>query len=114
MQGALSIDIKSTHKRCVVKPAEQGLLGSSGINLDGSNSLYFYRACPFGATFAQHWWGRLGSGILHILLILIWVTHTGHLFVDDYLFFSGGLCPASHQCYALHVYAGHRAPPFVA
>ena len=86
LQGALSIDIKSAHKRCVVKPAEQGLLGFSFENLDGSNSLYFYRTCPFGATFAQHWWGRLGSVILRILHILIWVAHTGHLFVDDYLF----------------------------
>ena len=85
-QGALSIDIKPAHKRCVVKPAEQGLLGFSCENLDGSNSLYFYRTCPFGATFAQHWWGRLGSVILRILHILIWVAHTGHLFVDDYLF----------------------------
>ena len=86
MQGALSIDIKSAHKRCVVKPTEQGLLGFSCENEDGSNSLYFYRTCPFGATFAQHWWGRLGSVILRILHILIWVAHTGHLFVDDYLF----------------------------
>ena len=86
MQGALSIDIKSAHKRCVVKPTEQGLLGFSCENADGSNSLYFYRTCPFGATFAQHWWGRLGSVILRILHILIWVAHTGHLFVDDYLF----------------------------
>ena len=48
MQGALSIDIKSAHKRCVVKPTEQGLLGFSCENADGSNSLYFYRTCPFG------------------------------------------------------------------
>ena len=30
--------------------------------------------------------GRLGSAILRILHILIWVAHTGHLFVDDYIF----------------------------
>ncbi|CAE7771724.1 unnamed protein product [Symbiodinium sp. CCMP2592] len=86
IQGALSIDIKSAHKRCVVKDAEQGLLGFTCEEPDGSNALYFYRTCPFGATFAQHWWGRLGSCILRILHILIYIAHTGHLFVDDYLF----------------------------
>ncbi|CAE7033136.1 unnamed protein product [Symbiodinium sp. CCMP2592] len=85
-EGALSIDIKSAHKRCVVKDAEQGLLGFTCEEPDGSNALYFYRTCPFGATFAQHWWGRLGSCILRILHILIYIAHTGHLFVDDYLF----------------------------
>ena len=86
IQSALSIDIKSAHKRVVVNSAEQGLLGFTCENPDGTNSLYFYRTCPFGATFAQHWWGRLGSAILRILHILIWVAHTGHLFVDDYIF----------------------------
>ncbi|CAE7285202.1 unnamed protein product [Symbiodinium sp. CCMP2592] len=59
---------------------------------DGSNALYFYRTCPFGATFAQHWWGRLGSCILRILRILIYIAHTGRLWtitssLRSYLFF---------------------------
>ena len=53
IQSALSIDIKSAHKRVVVNSAEQGLLGFTCANPDGTNSLYFYRTCPFGATFAQ-------------------------------------------------------------
>ena len=48
--------------------------------------MYFYKVAPFGATFAQHWWGRLGSCLLRLLHILIWVAHSGRLFVDDYLF----------------------------
>ena len=79
-QAAVSLDVKSAHKRCVVKESEQGLLGFSF-----EDSLYFYRVAPFGAVFAQHWWGRLGSCILRLMHILIWLSHTGHLFVDDYL-----------------------------
>ena len=81
MQAALSLDIKSAHKRVVIKPSEVGLLG---FTFD--NALYFYRVAPFGAVFAQHWWGRLGSLILRLLHLLLWIPHSGHLFVDDYLF----------------------------
>ena len=81
IQSAMSLDIKSAHKRVVVRPSEVGLLG---FNFD--NCLYFYRVAPFGVVFAQHWWGRLGSLILRLLHMLVWISHTGHLFVDDYLF----------------------------
>ncbi|CAE7524568.1 unnamed protein product [Symbiodinium natans] len=54
-QAAISLDVKSAHKRCVVKESEQGLLGFAF-----ADSLYFYRVAPFGAVFAQHWfWGYL-------------------------------------------------------
>ena len=79
-QAALSLDIKSAHKRVVVK-SERGLL-----RFTWQGSLYFYKVAPFGATLAQHWWGRLGSCLLRLLHILVWVAHSGHLFVDDYLF----------------------------
>ncbi|CAE7294731.1 KIF15 [Symbiodinium natans] len=55
-QAAISLDVKSAHKRCVVKESEQGLLGFAF-----ADSLYFYRVAPFGAVFAQHWplaWGE--------------------------------------------------------
>ena len=51
-----SLDIKSAHKRIVVKESEQGLLGFTL-----QNQLYFYRVCPFGATFSAFWWQRLGG-----------------------------------------------------
>ena len=72
--AGLSLDVKAAHKRVVIRDEEQGLLG-------------FYRVAPFGATFAQHWWGRTGSCILSILHALIWIAHCGYLFVDDCLFF---------------------------
>ena len=75
MQAAMSLDIKSAHKRVVVRPSEVGLLG---FTFDGS--LCFYRVAPFGAVIAQHWWGRLGSLILRLLHLLVWISHAGHLF----------------------------------
>ena len=68
-QAAISLDVKSAHKRCVVKEAEQGLLGFSF-----EDSLYFYRVAPFGAVFAQHWWGRLGSCILRLIKMQLKAT----------------------------------------
>ena len=80
-QAAMSLDIKSAHKRIVVKPSERGLLGFTW-----GDSLFFYKVAPFGATFSQHYWGRMGACLLRLLHILIWVSHSAHLFVDDYLF----------------------------
>ena len=79
--AGFSIDIKSAHKRIVVRPSEQGLVG---FTLDGV--VYFYKVAPFGACFSAAWWARLGGWILRFWHLLIWIAHTGHLFVDDFLF----------------------------
>jgi hypothetical protein len=26
--------------------------------------LLYYQGCPFGASFSQHWWGRIGSFLM--------------------------------------------------
>lgn len=77
-----SIDIKSAHKRIVLHPDEQGLVGFS-LN----QRLFFYRVTPFGATFSASWWSRLGGWILRFWHLLIWWPHVGLLYVDDFLFF---------------------------
>ena len=46
--SGFSLDVKSAHKRVVLKESEQGLLGFS-LN----DSLYFYRVCPFGRHLAH-------------------------------------------------------------
>ena len=63
-----SLDIKSAHKRIVVREEEHGLLG---FTLQGR--LYFYKVAPFGATFSAAWWSRLGRMDAEVLLI--WWTH---------------------------------------
>ena len=78
--SGFSLDIKSAHKRVVLKESEQGLLGFS-LN----DSLYFYRVCPFGATFSAYWWQRVGGWILRFFHHAVWIPHAGWLYVDDYL-----------------------------
>ena len=78
--SGFSLDIKSAHKRVVLKESEQGLLGFS-LN----DSLYFYRVCPFSATFSAYWWQRLGGWILRFFHHAVWLPHAGWLYVDDYL-----------------------------
>ena len=80
-QLGLSIDIKSAHKRIAIRPSERGLVGFSW-----QNELYFYRVCPFGATFSAHWWSRLGGVILRLCHQLIYISHSGQLYVDDFIF----------------------------
>ena len=79
--AAMWLDVKAVRKRVVIREEEQGLLGFTF-----ADALCFYRVARFGATFAQHWWGRTASCILRVLHILIWFAHCGYLFVDDYLF----------------------------
>ncbi len=77
--AGFSLDIKSAHKRVCVKDLEHGLLG---FTLD--SKLFFYRVCPFGATFSAFWWQRLGGWILRVFHQLIWLVHAAWLYVDDY------------------------------
>ena len=80
-QLGLSIDIKSAHKRISIRPSERGLVGFSW-----KGELYFYRVCPFGATFSAHWWSRLGGFLLRLSHQLIYISHSGQLYVDDFIF----------------------------
>ena len=47
--------------------------------------MFFYRCCPFGATFSQHWWGRLGGFLLRFWHEVLFLPHAMFLFVDDFL-----------------------------
>lgn len=78
--SCLSLDVKSAHKRIVVKPTERGLLG---FNLDGK--LHFYKVAPFGAVFSASWWGRLSGFLMRTFHRLIWIKHCGWIYVDDFL-----------------------------
>ena len=80
-QMGICIDVKQAHKRCRIKNSEQGLLGFTW-----QDELYFFRCCPFGAVFSQHWWGRVGGCALRLLHTLIFSAHMGLLFVDDFIF----------------------------
>ena len=80
-QMGICIDVKQAHKRCRIKNSEQGLLGFTW-----QDELYFFRCCPFGAVFSQHWWGRVGGCALRLLHTLIFFAHMGLLFVDDFIF----------------------------
>ena len=76
-----SLDVKAAHKLVVLHESERGLVGFS---LD--DALYFYKTCPFGATFSAYHWTRLGSFILRWFHHLLWWQHAGFLYVDDFLF----------------------------
>ena len=79
---AFSLDIKSAHKRIVIRDEECGLLG---FTLQGQ--LFFYRVAPFGATFSAAWLSRLGGWMLRFFHFLIWWAHIALLYVDDFLFY---------------------------
>ena len=76
-----SLDVKSAHKLVVLRKSERGLVGFS---LDGA--IYFYKVCPFGASFSAYHWTRLGSFILRWFHNLLWLQHAGLLYVDDFFF----------------------------
>jgi hypothetical protein len=76
-----SLDIKSAHKLVVIRESDRGLLG---FTLDGV--IYFYKVAPFGATFSAFHWTRLGSFILRCIHFLLWWSHAGFLYVDDFFF----------------------------
>jgi hypothetical protein len=92
-----SLDVKAAHKRIVLHPDECGLVGFS---LEGQ--LFFYRVTPFGAVFSAFWWARLGGLLLRIFHHLIWLSHAGFLYVDDFLFFYGSQYDAAVNHFAMY------------
>ena len=78
--AGLSLDVKSAHKRVAIHPSEHGLVGFSW-----DNKIYFYKVCPFGATFSAHWWSRLGGFILRVFHKLLYLPHCALLYVDDFI-----------------------------
>ncbi|CAE7204615.1 unnamed protein product [Symbiodinium sp. CCMP2592] len=78
--SGFSLDVKGAHKTSLVREKDRGLLG-----LRQQERLFFYRVCPFGATFSSHWFARLGGFFVRCLHLLIWLSHVLMLYVDDLL-----------------------------
>ena len=78
--SGFSLDVKGAHKTSFVCECDGGLLG-----LRQQDRLFFYKVCPFGATFFSHWFARLGGFFTRCLHLLIWVAHILVRYVDDLL-----------------------------
>ena len=73
--------MKPAHKLVGLRKSEQGLVV---FPLEGS--IYFYKVCPFGASFSAYHWTRLGSFLLRWFHHSLWLQHAGLLYVDDFFF----------------------------
>ena len=78
--AGFSLDVKSAHKRVVIRASEQSL-----VTFQLNGVLHIYRVCPFGATFSAFWWSRLGGWLLRFFHQSVWLQHAAWLYVDDYL-----------------------------
>ena len=54
---------RRSHKTSLVRESDRGLSG-----LRQQDRLFFYKVCPFGATFSSHWFSRCWH-------LLIWLPH---------------------------------------
>ena len=73
--GGFSLDIHAAHKTVRVRERDRGLLGV-GLQNGDSYRFFFYKVCPFGATFSSHWFQRVSGFLVRFLHVLIWVrTH---------------------------------------
>ena len=104
-QLGLSIDIKSAHKRVAIGQSERGLVG-----LSWQNRLHFYRVCPFGATFSAHWWSRLGGFLLRLCHRMLYISHIGLLYVDDFIFSQSDKVLPISACLILLLFQAIRLP----
>ena len=107
--AGLSLDVKSAHKRVAIHPSEHGLVGFSW-----QGKIYFYKVCPFGATFSAHWWSRLGGFILRMAHRLLFLPHAALLYVDDFIFFhTRGKSFALVSGLPGVILQGHQSPDFL-
>ena len=77
--AGFSLDIKSGHKRVVIRSEEQGLLG---FQLD--QELYFLSSVSLWSHIQRLLVARLGGWILRFFHLFIWLSHAAFLYVDDY------------------------------
>lgn len=77
----LSVDIKSAHKLVKLRASERGL-----VSFSWKGRIFIYKVCPFGASFSAHWWGRLGGFILRLMHRVAYLSHSGMLYVDNFIF----------------------------
>ena len=82
--GGFSLDIRAAHKTVRVRERDRGLLGV-GLQNGDSYCFFFYKVCPFGATFSSHWFQRVSGFLVRFLHVLIWVRHMLMMYSDDLL-----------------------------
>ena len=94
--SGFSLDVKGAHKTSRVREQDRGLLG-----LRQQERLFFYKVCPFGATFSSHWFARLGGFFTRCLHLLIWLPHVLMLYVDDLLLYQNAKVLPLSACLTL-------------
>ena len=70
VMGGFSLDIRAAHKTVRVRESDRGLLGV-GLQDGDSYRFFFYKVCPFGATFSSHWFQRVSGFLVRFLHVLI-------------------------------------------
>ena len=83
-----SLDIRAAHKTVRVRERDRGLLGV-GLQDGDSYRFFFYKVCPFGATFSSHWFQRVSGFLVRFLHVLICVRHMLMMYSDDLLMAQG-------------------------
>ena len=76
-----NIDVKAAHKRIKVHPSDRGLLSFRAMS-----KLFCYKVLHFGGSCSAYYWGRTSSLIMRICHRLLYLYHSGFVFVDDFLF----------------------------
>ncbi|CAE7304798.1 unnamed protein product [Symbiodinium sp. KB8] len=94
--SGFSLDVKGAHKTSRVREKDRGLLG-----LRQQDRLFFYKVCPFGATFSSHWFARLGGFFTRCLHLLLWIPHVLLLYVDDLLLYQNAKALPLSACLTL-------------
>ena len=77
---ALVMDVSAAHKRIKLHPSQKGY---SAFSLNGL--AYQYRTCHFGATYSAYYWGRLAGFLHRVAHRLLFNSHRGFIYVDDWL-----------------------------
>ena len=84
VMGGFSLDIRAARKTVRVRERDRGLLGV-GLQDGDSYRFFFYKVCPFGATFSSHWFQRVSGFLVRFLHVLIWVRRMLMMYSDDLL-----------------------------
>ena len=76
-----NIDVKAAHKRIKVHHSNRGLLSFRALG-----RLFCYRTLHFGGSCSAYYWARTSSLLMRLSHRILYLYHSGFVFVDDFLF----------------------------
>ena len=104
--NGFSIDVEAAHNTVRVMDEDHGLL----LFMAPDGRLVGFTVCHFGGRSSAYWWSRVGALLMRLGHRIIYVSHAGFLYVDDFLWLLKSAVAPLHACLLLALFLAIGVP----